>query len=222
MYALVLNGKVISGPRGWNSAFFRNSLKERGENVSTLIPSKPPQDMPYSISENASVVLVNEVRAEINPFIEYHRGPLWSDVGDTATATYEAIPLPLDFAKANYKQLLADERYKKEITGTTVTVQDQEVTIDTSREGRSIFVEKLMLMDESDTVNWKFPEGWLTLSKSELQTVVQAGAAHIQEAFDWEQEISSNIDSETELSDLVKYKDIIQPSPENRNPNLGE
>lgn len=221
MYALVLNGKVISGPRGWNSAFFRNSLKERGEVITSLIPSKPPETMPYSISENAKVVLANEVHAEINPMIEYHRGPLWSDVGDTATANYEAVSQPLDFAKQNYKNLLADERYKKEVAGAKVTIQDQEVSIDTTREGRSIFVEKFMLMSDSDTVNWKFPEGWLTLSKSDLEAVVQVGAAHIQEAFDWEQQISSDIDGETELLELVKYKDIIQP-PKEDNPLLGE
>lgn len=222
MYALVLNDKVISGPRGWNSAFFRSSLRERGETVTGLIPTKAPDAMPYTITDNARVVLVNEVRPEINSFIEYHRGPLWSNIGDTATATYEVVEQPLEFAKQNYKNLLADKRYIKEVAGATVTVQDQEITVDTSREGRSIFVEKLMLMGESDTVNWKFPEGWFALTKSELAAVVQAGVDHVQSAFDWEQQIANDIDSETELSELVKYRDIIDPPPENQNSESGE
>ena len=221
MYALVLNEKVISGPRGWNSAFFRSSLSERGETVTGLIPTKAPDTMPYTITDNARVVLVNEVRPEINSFIEYHRGPLWSNIGDTATATYEVVEQPLEFAKRNYKQFLAEHRYRKETDGTTAIIQDQTVSIDTSREGRNIFVQKLMLMGESDTVNWKFPEGWLVLTKNQLAEVVQAGAAYIQAVFDWEQQIVSDIDSETELSELVKYRDIIDP-PQDRRPNLDE
>jgi hypothetical protein len=49
-------------------------------------------------------------------------------------------------------------------------------------------------MAESDTVNWKFPETWLTLTKTDLSLAVQAGAQYIQSCFDWELNITEQID----------------------------
>jgi hypothetical protein len=37
-----------------------------------------------------------------------------------------------------------------------------------------------------NTINWKFPEGWLTLNKADLEYIIQQIDLAVQEAFDWE------------------------------------
>ena len=213
MYAIIHKNRVISGPRSWNKAFFEFNLKSKKIEF-TFIPRNPPKELPYVINADTMAVSVEEVRPELNTFIQHHRGPLWEILEDKAIATYEIIENNLGSAKNNYKVLLADKRYEKEITGAKTTIQDVEVSLDTTRDGRNIFLQKFSLMGDSDTVNWKFPEGWLTLTKADLGLAVAAGAAHIQEAFDWEKAISDQIDAEENVFDLVKYKEIIDPSEE--------
>lgn len=213
MYALVHKNKVISGPRSWNRAFFEFILK-RKKIESGTIPKNPTETLPYQIDAETYIMSATVVKAELNPFIQHHRGPLWEIQGDTAIATYEAVDTELEFAKSNYKNFLAATRYEKEVAGTTVTVQDREVSVDTSREGKVAFYQHYSVMGKDDTVDWKFSEGWLTLSKTEFGIVVQAITDHVQSAFGWEKEISEQIDGETVLEDLVKYEEIISPKPE--------
>lgn len=213
MYALVHKNKVISGPRSWNREFFEFILKRR-KIESGSIPKNPTENLPYQIDADTCIMSASVVRDELNPFIQHHRGPLWEIQGDIAIATYETVDTELEFAKANYKDFLADKRYEKEVAGTTVTVQDQEVSINTSREGKIAFYQHYSTMNENDVVNWKFVEGWLTLSKIEFGQVVQAITDHVQSAFDWEKEIGEQIDAEIALEDLVKYEEIISPKSE--------
>lgn len=57
-------------------------------------------------------------------------------------------------------------------------------------------------MQDSDTVKWKFPEAWLTLTKSDLGQVVSAGATYVQEAFNWEADKTDEINNCTSLEEL--------------------
>lgn len=221
MFALVHKNKVLSGPRSWSREFFVDLLKRKNIGVK-YFPKKPTEELPFIIDADTKVVKVEEVREDINSMIEYHRGPIWDLSGDIAVATYEAVEQPLDFAKGNYKNLAASKRYEKEVAGTRVTVQDHEVTIDTTRDGRNVFVQQFTLMGENDIVNWKFPEVWLTLNKIEFGSIVAAGATHIRECFDWEKNLVEQIEAETTIADLVKYEDIIDPPPEERQQRLEE
>lgn len=213
MYALVHRNKVISGPRSWNRAFFEFILK-RKKIDSGSIPKNPTETLPYQIDADTCIMSATVIKEELNPFIQHYRGPLWKIQGNIAIATYEVVDTELEFAKINYKDFLADKRYEKEVAGTTATAQDQEVSVDTSREGKIAFYQRYSVMGKDDTVNWKFVEGWLTLSKTEFGQIVQAITNHVESAFDWEKGISDQIDAETALEDLVKYEEIISPKPE--------
>jgi hypothetical protein len=96
----------------------------------------------------------------------------------------------------------ADERWIKETAGTTTTIQDTVVTVDTARGSRDIFVQKYLLMLDSDVVTWKFPETWLSLTKTDLGQVVAAGASHVQSAFAWEKDINDAINTADTLDAL--------------------
>lgn len=202
MYALVNAETVLSGPRDWNGAFFQDVLNRNGIE-DKLIPRETPE-LPFHINETTRIVKVDIKKDEnIDTLVQYHRGPLWEINKDSVTAIYETLEIPLEFAKGNFKTLIAAKRYDKEVSGTKITIKNKEVTLDTSREGRNIFVQKYLLMNDGDTVNWKFPEGWLVLTKAELGTVVSAGENHIQNAFNWEKNLTDQIDAATSIQDLI-------------------
>ena len=211
MYTLVNKNKVISGPRSWDKAFFGAVLK-RKKLESGFIPRNPTDELPYEISADIKIYPVKIVKPEINEFIEYHRGPSWEIKESVAVATYEIVETKLESAKTNYKEFLAAERYEKEVAGTSATVQDIEVSVETSRDGRNTLVQQYLIMGDNETVNWKFPEGWFTLTKEEFGVIIISCNEHIQGAFDWEKEISDQIDLETVVQDLVKYEEIIKPT----------
>ena len=60
----------------------------------------------------------------------------------------------------------------------------------------------LVSMADGETVKWKFPEGWVELTKTELGGIVAAGAAHIQTQFDWEKNIGDQIDAAPDVDTL--------------------
>ena len=96
-------------------------------------------------------------------------------------------------------------------------MQNVEVTADTNRGDRDIFIQKYLLMNENDVVTWKFPETWLNLTKLELGLIVAAGAAHVQNAFEWEDALVNQIGNCTTLEEL----DAIVIVEQNPNP-VGE
>ena len=91
-------------------------------------------------------------------------------------------------------------RYKKEIKGTTVTVQNTQITVDTTRENRNNLIQRYILMGDNETLQWKFNDTWLTLSKSEVGTLVTGGATYVQSQFDWEKDKIQEIENKLSLT----------------------
>lgn len=201
MYAVIYDNRVLVGPMNWNRGMFQGALERKG--IQYPLPRTAPDNLPLTINEHAKIMRVDEIRPTMNPLVEFYYGPLWDITEETAIANYEVHDSPIESMRYNLKQVAAQERYKREVLGTTTTIQDQTVTIDTNRGTRDIFVQKYLLMSDSDTVNWKFPEGWLTLTKQDLGTVVQAGAQYIQSCFDWELNIAEQIDLAQTKQDLL-------------------
>ena len=201
MYALIYDNRVVVGPMNWNIAIFQGALRRK--DIQYSLPRTAPDDLPLIIDEHAKIMQVEEIRPELKASVEYYYGPLWDVTGTKAIANYEVHDTPIESARYNLKQLAAQERYKKEILGTTATIQDHLVTIDTNRGARDIFVQKYLLMAESDTVNWKFPETWLTLTKSDLGLCVTAANQYIQQCFDRELNISEQIDQSQNKQELL-------------------
>ena len=214
MYAVIHKEKVIIGPKGWDRGFFSFRFQQLKINAPTM-PRTAPISFPYIVDENTRIVPATVTYEEINTMTQYHHGPAWTIGEDSASALYEAVDTPIEQARSNFRNQAADERYKKEVAGTKITIQDLEVSLDTSRDGRNIFIQKFSLMGDTDTANWKFPEGWLTLTKAELGQIVQAGAAHIQSAFDWEKGINDQIDAATTAEELLAIEIVEKEDREN-------
>lgn len=185
MYVLVHKERVLVGPRDWNRPMFEGALEKL--KIQVLLPRRDPQELPFIINEDTYITNAAIVIPPHNEKIETYHGPYWNfENKDLAVGTYEIKERPLGSIREILFKQAADERYRKEVSGAKLTVQGLEVSLDTSRDGRNIFLQKYTLMSDTDTVNWKFPEGWLTLTKAELGSIVVAGATHIQSAFDWE------------------------------------
>lgn len=201
MYAVVYKNRVIVGPMGWNRGLFQGSLEK--EKIKVLLPRVAPEELPYVINDDAKIMSVEEIRPELTPLVEYHYGPIWDLSGEKAIANYEIHDTSIESARENFKSLAAEERWKKEIAGTKLTVQGTEISIDTTRESRNIFIQRMNSMGDEETVNWKFSEGWITLNKTDLSNIVAAGMNYIQSCFDWEKAINDQIDMASTKEDLL-------------------
>ena len=187
----------------WSQKYFIDVLKIRHKIIAN-IPGKEPNEMPFVINEHTKIHCAMDNKPDADPMTHCVHGPFWDLSGDVAIANYEIRDLPIEIARNNFRTVLATERYKREVVGTKATVQGLEVSLDTSREGRNIFVQKLLLMSDSEIVNWKFPEGWLAINKQELGHIVQTGARHIQDSFDWERDMNNQIDACISLEELIQ------------------
>lgn len=205
-YAVIHKEQVLVGPKDWNRSFFVAMLNR--VNIKNVMIPRFPTDIvfPYIIDENTKIVKVTIVEDNYDQDTQYLRGPLWDFSGADAIARYEAVDTPLEFIKERLKKSVAHVRYEKEVAGTTATIQTITVTLDTSREGRNIFIQKLLLMKDDETINWKFPEGWLTISKSDLALIVESGASYIQSTFDWEKTLNDKIDTAATKEELLSIQ----------------
>lgn len=200
-YVLINGDRVIAGPRSWARYFFESVLRNDLEIEYTLPSTKTDSD-PIEIAPGVRILPAVLIEQPYNNKIEYLHGPFWNFDNNIATGTYEIRQNELESIKNALKRQIAINRYIKEIKGVKTTIQNTEVTVDTARGSRDIFIQKLLLMPDGTTVRWKFPEGWLTLTKPELQAAVTAGAMYVEQQFQWESGVSQQIDACTTAEEL--------------------
>lgn len=212
-YLLVENKEIVHlGPIFWRHRFIQSELDDL--EIDFLVPPVEPNAY-IKISDTLEIFPVESItQPSYDPQYEQLVGPQWSFTNNVATGTYTTTSKEISVIKSDIKALTASERYNKEVAGTKVTIQGQEVSVDTSRDGRNIFVQKYTMMRDTETVQWKFPECWLTLSKSDLGQVVAAGAIHIESQFVWEQSIANQIDAAVSI-DEIKAIVIVEKSNTN-------
>ena len=203
------NEFVILGPVSWKAQFISSVIEDDTEQVVKLLPSDESK-VPFSPCANVYIYKYSEVKPQVHTLTGRYDGPFWSFSNGVATGTFTASSKNIDLVRQELKQLVANIRYSKEVSGVKVTIQGVQVTVDTSRDGRNVFVQALSIMGDNETRSWKFPEAWLTLTKADLATLVQSGATYIQQQFDWEEEQSSLIDSYNLQQLAQMYDSLIQ------------
>lgn len=209
MYVVKYKNRVVLGIIPWNSKYISDVFRVRyRENIE--IPVEEPQEssFPFNINDEIIVYKAEEKRdLNINPLIEYYYGPTWEFVNDKAIATYEIRPLQLLDVKNNYKTIAANLRYAKEIEGTKIVINDNEFSLETDRESRKKYIEKLITMT-STSINWKFKEGWATLTKVDLQRICNTLEDHVQSAFEDEYNLCNLIDQATTVDDILSIEQL--------------
>jgi hypothetical protein len=217
-YIIVQNREtVLLGPMSWRQRMFQNEINELIDNGELTINYEvPPAEVGYvDLGDNVEIFPVEMLVTEYDPNFESLSGPFWTFDNNVATGSYTKQDGDIALIKGNLKNILASIRYTKEQTPFVTTVQNTEVTVDASRENRNIFVQKYQFMADNDTVEWKFPEGWLTLTKQELGSLVITGATFIQQQFDWEKGYADQIDAATTIAELKTILTEFNPPPVN-------
>lgn len=215
MYVVKYKQRVVLGIIPWNNQYIQDVMKNRYR-VDIELPYIEPEssEFPYQVNEDTVIYPATEDRdVNINPMIQQYYGPTWEFLEDRVIAHYEILDLELSAAQNNYKERAAAYRYNKEISGTKITLNNKEYVIETDRVSRTKYVEKFLMMEENQTVNWKFSQDWITLTKQDLQNIVHAIDSHVQGAFDWELNLINTIDSITNLQDLTLIEDLNPPPP---------
>jgi hypothetical protein len=202
---------VLLGPMPWKQRMFQreiNDLLEAGDITEQYtIPPIAPESNYLAIGEGLEIFPIVQSNVPAHDGIyEQLAGPYYSYANNEATETYNAVSVPLDQIKGTLKNIVTNNRYKKEVGGFKITVQSSEVTVDTSREGRQIFLDTYLAMADAETINWKFPETWINVTKTDMEQIVFTGKSHIQTCFDWELSTQNAIDAaqtEQELKAIV-------------------
>ena len=202
MFVIIHYNSVIWGPKPWNKLGFEDVLQTDCE-IEYVLPQRNDDLAPIVVDANTKILKVVGIdNPSINPKIQKLEGPYWNFYSDYAESYYLPQDRQIDEVKDELKGIVATTRYEKEVNGFVMNVQGQQVTIDTSREGRGIYFDTYLAIGEQESIGWKFPETWLSLTKNDLDMIVFAGKTHIQNCFIWEATKISEIDAATTLTQL--------------------
>jgi len=200
------------GPNEWNKIRFEAFLEERLE-ITTSLPDL--LDTALVISSTVKIYPVEFADPPlINTRTEILHGPFWTFANNIAVASYQPLIKPIKTIKSQMLSELADKRWRKETEGTILTLQDKLIWVTTQRNERDIFLQavqlgsngaawKLIEVEQSNITSYKTKGTvWLTLTTAELQQIVSAIVIKVQSAFDWENNLASQINSAATIEEL--------------------
>ena len=196
-------------------------LRKQGEHQGQLeveerISPQSYTDLPIHFSDNQThLVLIEKVVPENDA--KYHNiGNFgWeiikeNDIPVKVLLTYPITDKTLEEVKEIRKQEVSPYRREKENTILTLTVNDTQVEVSTSREERLLLASKLSAAPGPH--NYKFSNTWLEITTEQLQTIVSAIDVKVQEAFDWELSKLQEIDACLTIESV--YDVVIREQPQ--------
>ena len=202
MWILVYNNQIQLGPREYNRWIFQDWL---AENLGIIIslPQQPIGNNPIIINENTRIIVVFFApQPDFNPRIQQLAGPFVTMQYDYANAEYQVADQDIEVVKSTMLAELATNRYNQEVAGVTVVLQDQSLWVSSDRVTRQVWLNALQLGVTTQT--WKFNNNtWLVLDTQEIQTVVSALTAHVEQAFAWEKSVHDEIIAANDLATLA-------------------
>jgi hypothetical protein len=195
MYALVNGQELLLGPISFNYRMINSVLEEELE-VDYRVTSQSYQSVPIIITEDIKILPTRDDNPEYDPRFESLSNITYEITETEVIFRHTKLEKPLEQIKDEYKQSVKPERQNKENQYITVSVQNTELTLLTSREQRTQLINKLTSLAETDTVLYKFNDNtWINVSKSDLEYVIKQIDLKVQEAFDWEYAKLQEIDS---------------------------
>lgn len=218
MFALVQNNLIKIGPREWSYPMFRYYLETNKLDFSLLpFVYKDP-----IITENWKILPVTELtEPPYNSLFEEYAGPYWTIYENYITGYYNVVNSPIDLIKGHLKEKIAANRYEVEVSGINFTFSDNvTVEIYTDREDRSVYLDALLVMSDTDTIDFKFKNNvFKTVTKLELQAIVAVGSQHIKDVFAWESMKVKEIDNALTIDELklIELRHPIQIQKEGLN-----
>jgi len=200
-FGLVVDNKIVVGPRDYRYSFFQTYLQENNLNFSEV----PTQNGGYPFfGAGFSILPVAETIMPNLGKYEQLAGPAYTIGANSITETYSAAPKNLEAVKAELKATVAANRYAKEVKDISLTLQGTPVVVEADRLNKMMIIQITGLMGLDDTYNFKFPKSgnWLTLTKADMGTLVAAFVGQTQAAFDWEKTVVAAIDAAADFTAL--------------------
>ena len=193
MYALINGQELLLGPIAFNYRMINSVLEEELE-VDFRVTSQDYQSVPLSFTEDIRILPARNEVPEHDPRFQSVAQTSHTITDTEVVFGYGVGDKTLEQIKTEYKAAVAPERWNKENTTVTVTINDNEITISTSRDNRLSIVSKLLSGD--GPYNFKFNDGvWEEISKTDLQTILTEIDTVVQAAFDWELAKLAEIDA---------------------------
>jgi hypothetical protein len=186
-----------------------NSVLEEELEVEFRVKSSDYQSVPITFTEDIKILPARIEVPEHDP-----RFQSVSQTSHTITDTevifgYSVADKTLEQIKGEYKAGVKPERQRRENTTITVTINDNEITVSTSRESRLELISKLL--GNEGPYNFKFDGGvWAEITKINLQSIISEIDTKVQEAFDWELAKLEEIDA-CETKEEVYEVEITPP-----------
>ena len=202
--ALINNNSLILGPIGYNVRMINSELEDL--EVEEVITTQSYTNLPIHFSDGLTHLLpIEKVIPDNNP--KYHNigNFTWEiikekDVPTKVLFTYPIIDKTLEEVKELKKQEVAPVRRQKENNTITLTINNTEIQVSTSREERILLSTKLS--SASGPYNYKFQNTWLEITTTELQYILSQIDIKVQEAFDWELSKLQEIDACETIDDV--------------------
>lgn len=215
-YVLMENRQtVLLGPIDWRHRFIQSELDDL--EVAYIVP--PTEQGYLQFTPELEIFPIAETQSpDIDTRYEDPVGPTWTIMPNmTAVETYTKRDKELSTVRQGLKDTVAAQRYSKEVSGTTATIDTVSVNLSTARGDARTQWNNLLTTIGTGTVNWKFPEGFLELDLADVELIVAAIATHVQAAFDWEKTQRDTIDA---AEDMTALKAIGTALDENNKPPI--
>lgn len=209
MFALVIDGKIVVGPREWKYSMFAKYFEDNGLEYGDFPKNKPEGAV---ITDSWKLLPVTGNKPSYDNVYEQLAGPFFTINADSIDMAYEVVPATFSMAQSKLKQQVTDDRYKVEVGGVDYTFADGTVVnLYTNREDRGSYLDSMLVMNDTDVTTFKFKGGvFRDVNKADLQSIVGTGVTHIKNAFAWEGSKHAELDGCVTLDDL-KLVDIIHP-----------
>lgn len=213
LYSLIHDDQLLLGPIKYNYQLINYDLEEL--ELPQRLTSKSWEQVPIQFDDVTYLLPAREVYPEYDARFQKLTPPSWSITKENNTPievvfTYTAVDRSLEEVKNEIKALVAPERWNKENTTVAVTINNEEITVSTSRENRLSLISKSI--SSEGPYNFKFDSGvWLEITKTDLQTIITAIDVKVQEAFDWELAKLQEIDVCTTIQEVYDVEIVPQP-----------
>lgn len=204
-YLLVQNRTtVLLGPIDWRPRFIQSELNDLMDSGDLTVKyTVPSSEQGYvNIGDGIEIFPVNMTIPAHDLNYQYLSGPFYTyDSTNVAQGTYTVNDLDINSVKSNLKQVVAAQRYIKQISGTTVTVANTTFSVGTDTDTLNQFVS-LSNATGINTINYKSPNGFISVTGTDIQSIVNQINTYIQEQFTWEMTTGQAIDAASDVTTL--------------------
>jgi hypothetical protein len=218
LYALVHDNQLILGPIKYNYMLINYELEQL--EINSRLTSNSYNQVPIQFDEKTFLVYATQVYPDYDGRYKKITSPSWSiqkenELPSKVLFEYFTEDRTLEEVKNELKSIVPNERWNKENTTVKILVQNTEVEVSTSRDNRLSLMAKLLSLP--GPYNFKFGENlWMEITSNDLQSIILAIDAKVQEAFDWELAKIQEIDSCETVEDVWNveiYPPLPSPEP---------